>query len=89
MMSFEGSGDMRTGEPANWRSNILVSDPEAPLERRWISIPPNAWHRPAVGKNADWAVVSFHTVGAEELIEERPDESGKSGTKQMKYLAEK
>jgi hypothetical protein len=89
MMSFEGSGDMQTGEPANWRSNILVSNPEVPLERRWISIPPNAWHRPVVGKDADWAVVSFHTVGAEELIEERPDESGKSGTKQMKYLAEK
>src|ERR1700746_3775406 len=44
MMSFHGSGDMQTGEPAQWRSNALVSDPEAPLERRWISIPPNVWH---------------------------------------------
>jgi len=31
MMSFEGSGDMQTGEPGQWQSNALVSDPEA----RW------------------------------------------------------
>jgi hypothetical protein len=89
MMSFQGSGDMQTGEPAQWRSNALVSDPEAPLERRWISIPPNVWHRPVVGANADWTVVSFHTVAPEELIEERPDSGSKDGTKQMKYLGQK
>jgi len=86
MMSFEGSGDMQTREPGGWQSNVLVSDPEAPLERRWISIPPNVWHRPVVGTDADWAVVSFHTVPADELIEERPDGSNTDGTKQMKYL---
>jgi len=89
MMSFEGSGDMQTGEPGQWQSNALVSDPEAPLERRWISIPPNVWHRPVVGANADWTVVSFHTVAPEELIEERPDSGSKDGTKQMKYLGQK
>lgn len=87
MMSFEGSGDLQTGEPGQWQSNVLVSNPEAPLERRWISIPPNVWHRPVVGAEVDWAVVSFHTVVADELIEERPDGSSKDGTKQMKYLA--
>jgi len=89
MMSFEGSGNMQTGEPGQWKSNVLVSDPKALLERRWISIPPNVWHRPLVGADADWAVVSFHTVPADELIEERPDSSRKDGTKQMKYLAKK
>ena len=89
MMSFEGSGNMQTGEPVQWRSNVLVSDPKAPLERRWISILPNVWHRPLVGADADWALVSFHTVPADELIEERPDSSRKDGTKQMKYLAKK
>ena len=88
MMSFEGSGDMQTGEPGNWQSNVLVSESETPLERRWISIPPNTWHHPVVSADADWAVVSFHTVPAEELIEEKPDDSGKNGTKQMRYLAE-
>jgi hypothetical protein len=87
MMSFEGSGDMQTGEPGQWQSNVLISNPEAQLEQRWISIPQNAWHRPVIGVDADWTVVSFHTVPAEELIEEKPDDSSKDGTKQMKYLA--
>ena len=86
MMSFEGRGDFQTGEPGKWDSNVLVSDPDAPLERRWISIPPNVWHRPLIDAEADWAVVSFHTVRAEDLIEERPDDSREAGTRQMKYL---
>jgi hypothetical protein len=86
MMSFEGSGDLQIGEPGNWQSNVLVSDPDAPLERRWISIPANVWHRPVIDAETDWAVVSFHTVPAEELIEERPDDSRETGTKQMTYL---
>jgi hypothetical protein len=86
MMTFEGSGDMQTEERGQWQSNVLVGDHEAPLERRWISIPQNVWHRPVVGADADWTVVSFHTIRAEELIEEKPDDSGKNGTKQKKYL---
>jgi hypothetical protein len=89
MMSFKGSGDMKTGEPGQWQSNVLISNPEAPLEQRWISIPQNVWHRPVVGAEADWMVVSFHTVPAEELIEEKLDDSSQTGTKQMKYLDRK
>ena len=86
MMSFEGSGDLQTGKPGEWQSNVLVSNLDAPLERRWISIPTNVWHRPVIKAESDWAVVSFHTVPAEELIEERPDDSREAGTKQKKYL---
>jgi hypothetical protein len=86
MMSFEGSGDLQTGEPGKWQSNVLVSDLDAPLERRWISIPTNVWHRPVINAAADWAVVSFHTVPAEELVEERPGDSPEAGTRQMNYL---
>ena len=89
MMSLEGSGNMKTGEPGQWQSNLLISNPDAPLEHRWISIPQNVWHRPVVGADADWTVVSFHTVPAAELIEEKPDDSGKDETKQMKYLERK
>ena len=89
MMSFEGSGDLQTGEPGKWQSNILISDSGAQLERRWISIPTNVWHRPVIDAEADWAVVSFHTVPAQELIEERPDDGREAGTKQMKYLRRK
>ena len=88
MMSFEASGDLQTGDLGQWQSNILISDPAAPLEQRWISIPRNVWHRPVIDRDADWAVVSFHSVPAEELIEERPDSSSKDATKQMKYLEE-
>jgi hypothetical protein len=91
MMTFGGTGDMKTdtkGTPNDvesesdivWRSNLLVSDPGAPLEQRWISIPKNVWHRPVIPKGDDWVVVSFHPVPAEELIEERP------GAKRMLYL---
>jgi hypothetical protein len=87
MMSIQGTGDMRTEQETGWHSNFLTSDPAAALEQRWISIPPNVWHRPVVGKDADWVVVSFHTVPAEELIEERPSPSEVGGeTKRMKYL---
>jgi len=91
MMTFDGTGDMKIdaiGTPNDveteseiaWRSHILVSDLSAPFEKRWISIPQNIWHRPVIPKGADWVVVSFHTVPATELIEERP------GAKQMRYL---
>lgn len=91
MLTFAGTGDMKIdakGTPNDvddeseilWHSHLLVSDVEVPLERRWISIPKNIWHRPVIPKGSDWVVVSFHTVSAEELIEERP------GARQMLYL---
>lgn len=89
MMTWEGSGEMRVGELEQLRSNSLISDSTAPLERRWISIAPNLWHQPVVARESDWVVVSFHTVPAEELIEERPDSASSSGTKQMVYLDER
>jgi hypothetical protein len=94
MMSFEATGDLQTdaksaernvqtGSEIVWQSNVLMSDPDQPLEGRWVSIPQNVWHRPVVPKGADWVVVSFHTVPAAELIEERP------GAKQMFYFADR
>ena len=91
MMTLAGTGDMKIdmkGMPNDvesesdivWQSNSLSSPRGAPLERRWISIPKNVWHRPVIPNGEDWVVVSFHTVPAEELIEERP------GAKQMRYL---
>jgi hypothetical protein len=89
MMSFDGTGDMQitTDLDSPWQSNVLRNDSSAPLEQRWISIPQNVWHQPVVARETDWVVVSFHTVPAEELIEERPDPDSAAGTKQMVYLA--
>jgi hypothetical protein len=86
MMSYRNIGDMQTGGLGRWQSNPLVSDPLANLEERWISIPVNVWHQ-CVVPNENWVVVSFHTVPAEELIEERPDADDAGRTKQKTYLA--
>src|SRR5256884_8134052 len=59
MMTFGGRGDMQidvkcarndveSESDIDWQSNILVSDADALLESRWISIPPNVWHRPVI-----------------------------------------
>jgi hypothetical protein len=94
MMTLVGTGDMKTDAKARpndvnteseivWRSNILVTESDGPLNRRWISIPKNVWHRPVIPKGVAWVVVSFHTVPAAQLVEERP------GAKQMLYESER
>ncbi|MGH9361854.1 MAG: hypothetical protein ACRD2T_08040 [Thermoanaerobaculia bacterium] len=70
-LSLTGHGDFQMREEGRWRPYPLVSDPGAPLERRWVSIPQNTWHRLFVGDES-WGMLSFHTVASEELIEERP-----------------
>lgn len=83
MMSFRGQGDFQTQPAGEWISHHLRSDPSAPLDERWISIPRNVWHQGVVG-STDWAVVSFHTVPEHELIEERPG-AGHSEAVQRRY----
>ena len=74
LVSWTGGGDFQVHDGERWRSHVLSNDPRAPLEERWVSIPPDTWHQGVVGAE-DWLVVSFHTVPAEQLIEERPDPS--------------
>jgi hypothetical protein len=85
MMSYWATGDLQTGGVGKWQSNPLVSHPSASLEKRWISVPPNVWHQ-AVVVDRDWVVVSFHTVDAHELIEERPAAEDASRTHQRHYV---
>jgi hypothetical protein len=75
MMSYRATGDLQTRTGECWQSNHLHSDPTLALQQRWISIPENVWHQ-AVTPAANWVVVSFHTVPAAELVEERPGPSG-------------
>jgi hypothetical protein len=86
MTSFRGAGDLQTGGDGQWQSNPLVSERDADLERRWVSIPVNVWHQ-AVVPESDWIVVSFHTVAAPELIEERPNPADAGLTDQRRYVA--
>ncbi len=75
VMSYRGSADLQTRPAGKWLSHCLVSRRTAPLEDRWLSIPAGVWHQGTMG-GENWTVVSFHTVPAEELIEERPAAAG-------------
>jgi hypothetical protein len=72
-ISYRGSGDMQTWNGAAWVSHVLRSEPDAPFEQRWLSIPMNTWHKPVMG-GGNWVVVSFHTAADDELVEERPED---------------
>jgi hypothetical protein len=85
MTSYRGRGDFQTRPGEQWLSHRLTSDPAAPLEQRWISIPTNVWHQGVV-PDEHWAVVSFQTAGIDELIEERPLDAGESGVRRRKYV---
>jgi hypothetical protein len=84
MVSWRGTGDFQVHDGQRWRSHLMTSGPDGSLVERWISIPPNTWHQGVVG-DADWAVVSFHTVPAGELIEERPGPD-EAATRRRRYL---
>jgi hypothetical protein len=84
MVSWRGAGDFQVHDGQRWRSHLMTSGPDESLLERWISIPPNTWHQGVVG-DADWAVVSFHTVPAGELIEERPGPD-EATTRRRRYL---
>ena len=89
-LSLTGRGEFQLREGGRWESYPLVSDPGAPLERRGVSIPQSTWHRLFVG-GANWGMLSFHTVPAEELVEERPiGPDGVDGgpTERHRYQAE-
>ena len=86
MMSYGGCGDLQTLIDGEWRSNKLVSDPQAPLLKRWASVPADVWHQAAV-PNQNWVVVSFHTVPAQELIEERPELGNSEHLVRKTYLS--
>jgi hypothetical protein len=83
--AYRGSGDLQTWDDGHWSSNVLVDDANAPLTSRWVSIPTNVWHQ-AVVTGPDWVVVSFHTVPAEELIEERRDPAHAEQMRQRRYV---
>lgn len=89
-LSLTGCGEFHLREGGRWAAVPLVSDPGAPLTRRWVSIPPSTWHRLVVG-GGNWAMLSFHTVAAEELVEERPigpDGLDDGPTERHRYQAE-
>jgi hypothetical protein len=86
VVAWRGTGDLQVWAEDHWTSNLLTDGPEAPVAARWASIPPNVWHQ-AVVPNRDWVVVSFHTVVAPELIEERPVAEDSAVVRQRRYIS--
>lgn len=83
-LAYCGVGSVRTRTGSDWHSVSLASDPEAPIEARWASIPAGVWHEWIVGEE-ELTVLSFHTVPADELVEERPGEGDETGVQEMRY----
>jgi hypothetical protein len=69
VLSLEESGAIRLIDDSGADSSELCSDPSAPLSARWHLVPANTWHQPIPGKK-DWAVLAFHSVPAQELLDE-------------------
>ncbi len=86
-LSYIGAGDLQTMKSGRWTSHPLVSDPEAPSGKRWVSIPANTWHQ-AVVRAGNWVVVSFHTAPAKLLIEERPRRDDPRANLRRLYVGE-
>jgi hypothetical protein len=84
-LSLTGSGTFEVREDADWEQHTLVSDATSD-DQSWVTIPPSTWHRLSVG-SAPWGMVSFHTVPAAELIEEKPlrDDDLDGETRQERY----
>jgi hypothetical protein len=74
MRSYRGTADFPEIHNGAWQSHRLTSDRSRPISERWATIPPYTWHQGIVDADENWVVVSFHTVPADELIEERPAE---------------
>ena len=84
-VSYRGTGDLQVLVGGRWRSHALASGLDAPVQRRWASIPPNTWHQVVVGER-NWVVVSFHTATADSLIEERPHPADPESSLRRRYL---
>jgi hypothetical protein len=85
MMSYKGYGDLQTRADFKWVSNLLESDFDGEIEKRWITIPANVWHQGVTG-NENWVVISFHTAEVSELIEERFEDGDEDKIQKKKYV---
>lgn len=69
VVSFAGTGTIRTLGPVGSKSHELLSDRSLPLERRWHRVDENIWHQPMAGPD-NWVAIAFHTTLESELQDE-------------------
>ena len=80
MFALEPAGAMEVWTDGAWRRHDL--DPAD--SGTGLSIPAMTWHRPALA-DCDWAVVSFHTVEAADLVEQIGDPQGEEISSSRHY----
>ena len=66
-----GSGRFELNEKGAWHRQPQAPTRTKSLMSRWVSIPPATWHR-LFSASHPWSMVSFHTITATDLMEERP-----------------
>jgi hypothetical protein len=84
-MSYRGEGTFYMMENDEWVPHSISDTRDHPIDDRWVSIPVHGWHRVVAGPK-NWVIVSFHTVQAEELIEEKMVGNDPSQTHRQPYL---
>jgi len=80
MFALDTAGAMEVWRDDAWRREPLFPG----AKRSGLSIPALAWHRPATLDHT-WAVVSFHTVAAADLIEETGDPLHQIASAERRY----
>lgn len=81
LVSFWGEGVVYCAAPGgadkNFAAHRLVSPggvEVVDLDESWDVVPANTWHFPEAGRHSDWITVTFHSAGAEEIIDAYADE---------------
>ncbi len=75
VVSFAGTGTIRTLGSEGWKYRELSSDRSLPLDRRWHGTNENIWHQPMAGPEG-WVAIAFHTATEDELRDEYWDDEG-------------
>lgn len=83
-VALRGTATFEVLEDNVWAPRPIAGGGNDPLGNRWISIPPNTWHRIQIGPDT-FVSCSFHTAEAAALIEETPVAQDLSVTHQRLY----
>jgi hypothetical protein len=76
LMAFKHAGTMHVATPGADSFDFTTfpiaapRSPDTAAESFWDVIPPNTWHYPEAGKDADWQTLTFHSVSAKAMHEE-------------------
>lgn len=85
-VALSGSARFEVFDQREWVPRPVDASGREPGASQSISIPPNTWHRIAIGPDT-FVSCSFHTVDAHALIEETPVSDDLSITRQRLYHA--